>query len=149
MIISLKPLHPKRADRFRYFEKFEDYFHNNQLLPEYQEKPIIRTFWQGFPLICIRRDVLEQITFRNDHEFNDLPKEAGCCLDDMFCYDCLQNEIPMFTDLRIRMNHLKINDNNAKLLFVNNKEPYIQFVKKEQDIPESLIVPRILDNKKS
>jgi hypothetical protein len=121
MIISLKALHPKRDDRFRYFEKFEDYFWHDELRPQYKEKPIIRTMWQGFPLTCIRRDVLEEIKFRNDSEFNGLPKDAGCCMDDVFCWDCIQNEIQMFTDLRIRMNHLKINDNNTRMLFVNKK----------------------------
>jgi hypothetical protein len=121
MIISLKALYPNRNDRFRYFEKFEDYYWHDKLKPEYEKNPIIRTMWQGFPLTCIRRDVLEQIQFRNDHEFNDLPKELGCCIDDVFCWDCIQNEIQTFTDLRIRMNHLKINDNNSRMLFVDKK----------------------------
>src|SRR4029079_5475474 len=41
MIISLKPLHPKRgSDRWRYFEKFENYYnHRGELLRKYQKKP--------------------------------------------------------------------------------------------------------------
>jgi hypothetical protein len=141
MIVSLRPLYPKRDDRFRYFEKFEDYYKYDQeinqfteLLPYYKDKPILRTFWQGFPFMAIKRSVLQDIEFRNDYQFNNIPKDAGCCLDDVFCWDCLQNEISMWTDLRIRMNHLKINDNNTSMLIVKGKEEYTQFVKKEVDI---------------
>jgi hypothetical protein len=99
-------------------------------LPYYKQKPIIRTHWQGFPLTGIRRDVLEEIKLKTNMK--------GSSVDDVFCWDCIQNEIPMWTDLRIRMNHLKINDKNSRMLFVN-KEPYTQFVKKETDIPVSMI----------
>lgn len=140
MIISLKPLHPKRGDRFRHFEYFRDYYQQNyeeggygELLPLYQDKPIIRTYWQGFPLMAIKRNVLQEITFRNDSEFNNISKEEGCCLDDVFCYDCSMEDIPMHTDLRIRMNHLKINVNNAVMLPKGNK-PYTKMLKSKNKI---------------
>lgn len=125
MNISLKPFKPDETDQFRYFEKFEDYFWHDKLKPEYQEKPIIRTMWQGFPLTCIRRDVLEEIKIK--------PNMKGYAVDDAFCWDCIQNEIPMYTDLRIRMNHLKYNDNNTSMQLVQNKEPYTKLVKKTRD----------------
>ena len=144
MIISLKPLHPTRGDRFRYFESFDDYYQKDyetggwgELLPLYQDKPIIRTYWQGFPLMAIERSVLNEITFRNDSSFNNLPKNEGCCLDDVFCYDCSMEDIPMHTDLRIRMHHLKKNVNNAELLPKGNR-PYTKLLKQKDVVTEIL-----------
>lgn len=133
MAFSLTPFKPRISDRFRYFEKFDKYFFHDKLRSEYQDNPILRTMWQGFPLTCIRKDVIQEIGFRDDAEFKGLPRGSGCCIDDGFCYDCIQNEIPMYTDLRIRMNHLKFNDNNTRMQLVKDKKPYTKLVKKTRD----------------
>lgn len=116
LIIGLEPIPPVRSDRTRFFQKADKYFnYDGQLQYDYKQNPIIRTMWQGFPLTTIRRDVLEEITFRNDAEYNNLPIELGCCIDDVFCWDLIKHNIQSFTDLRIRMIHLKRNQQNAYL----------------------------------
>lgn len=57
--------------------------------------------YSGFPLMFIRRDVVEQIPFRD---------YKGCCLDATFCADCEMLEIPIYVDLRVIMKHLKIDN---------------------------------------
>jgi hypothetical protein len=116
LLVKDKIVPLKRENKIRYFEHISVYYYaTGRLKEEYAADPIVRTVWQGFPLTCIRRDVLELIRFRTDAAYNDLPPSEGCCVDDVFSWDLIQNNIASYTDLRVRTQHLKRNKNNAFL----------------------------------
>jgi hypothetical protein len=75
--------------------------------------PIINVRYAGFPLIFIRRDVIEKIDFRPIPYYN-------CCPDVQFCYDCEALGISLFVDLRVVGNHLKKRDGIYDNMFVGN-----------------------------
>lgn len=136
MAVSRRILHPKRNNRARHFETFKEFYDNNgNLWPKWRNNPIIKTRWQGFPLTCISRDVVKLIPFRNDASFNNLPLDMGCCSDDVFCWDCLQNEIEMFTDLRIRCDHLRKDEAAYAMKKENEKpSPYCMIKKRRKGV---------------
>jgi hypothetical protein len=75
-----------------------------------------RVGYSGFPLFAIRRDIADQIPFRND---------GGCCIDVMFCWDCAQRDIPVYVDPKIIMLHLKRQDGIYEEYNVGAKKPFI------------------------
>jgi hypothetical protein len=75
--------------------------------------------FSGFPLMFIRRDVVEILPFR---DYN------GCCIDSTFCSDCVMLEIPIYVDLRVIMKHLKIDNVAVDESFgTGKKEPQVVF----------------------
>jgi len=137
LLVTDKVVPLKRENKLRYFEHIHRYYaYNGKLRPEFARDPILRTVWQGFPLTCIKRSVLEIIKLRTDAEFNDLDPAYGCCVDDVFSWDLLQNNIASYTDLRIRTKHLKKNKNNARLQPIKNKNAYFKLEKAKEPMPE-------------
>jgi len=61
----------------------------------------------GFGLTAIRRDVVEQFTFDTDSVYKNNGPAAGASLDLVFCYNCKENDIPIYIDQRIDMKHLR------------------------------------------
>ena len=66
--------------------------------------PLQRVMYSGFPLMFIRRDVVEKIPFRD---------YKGCCIDATFCADCAMLEVAIWVDFRVIMKHLKIDNVNV------------------------------------
>jgi hypothetical protein len=74
-----------------------------------QENPLIKVAFTGFPLIVIPRSAMEQIAFRND-SFTGQFDGNGCCVDVMFCNDAIEKGFEIYVDTRVRLQHLKFND---------------------------------------
>lgn len=83
------------------------------------QNPIIQTGFNGFALMVIRRDIVEKFDFLNDSEYNDVQTKEGGSLDVQFCYLCHTNEIPIMTDARVDMLHLRMSGH----VRVGKKEP--------------------------
>lgn len=80
-------------------------------LPSYThegKQPIIQVGFSGFPLMVIRRDVMEKIHFANDSSTNNIPYPMGGSMDVHFCHNCYQLNIPIFADTRVDMMHLRM-----------------------------------------
>jgi len=92
------------------------------LLPEWD---IFQAEFSGFPLMAIRRDIVERFEFRGDRVFEGLPPTRGASYDLVFCWDCKENGIPIYVDSRIDMLHLRtkggcvINKEEQKVVFMN------------------------------
>lgn len=71
------------------------------------KEDIFQVAFSGFPLMAIRRDVLEKVTFDADRVFEGLPPDRGASLDFVFCWYCAQQDIPVMVDKRIDMLHLR------------------------------------------
>ena len=69
-----------------------------------KEKEIRKVLFAGFPFMFIRRDIMERVKFRPDYSFNDGVK-AGASMDITFCWDCFQNDIPIYADFGCHMLH--------------------------------------------
>lgn len=61
----------------------------------------------GFGLTAIRKDVVEKIEFWGDGLFTGKGMKFGASLDFVFCWNCHENNIPIFVDKRIDMQHLR------------------------------------------
>lgn len=68
---------------------------------------IFQVAFSGFPLMAIRRDVVEKIPFDADKVFEGLPPHRGASLDFVFCWRCQDMNIPVHVDKRIDMLHLR------------------------------------------
>jgi hypothetical protein len=82
-----------------------------------------RVGYAGFPLMAISKHVANKIPFRND---------GGCCIDVMFCWDCAQNNIPIFVDPKINMLHLKREDGLYEEYKVGQNKPFIYIQELQQ-----------------
>lgn len=72
------------------------------------DKDIFQVKFAGFGLTAIRRDVIEKIEFAGDGVFKGKGMEFGASLDFVFCWNCHENNIPVYVDKRIDMKHLRI-----------------------------------------
>lgn len=63
--------------------------------------------FSGFPLMALRRDVVEAYDFPADRVFEGLAPDRGASLDLVFCHWCQENNIPIMVDKRIDMKHLR------------------------------------------
>ena len=61
----------------------------------------------GFGLTAVRRDIVESIPFAGDGVFKGKGMEFGASLDFVFCWTCHENEVPIYVDKRIDMEHLR------------------------------------------
>ena len=71
------------------------------------EQDLFKVAFSGFPLMAIRRDVLDQYSFMADRVFEGKTPEMGASLDLVFCYHCQEHNIPIMVDPDIRMTHLR------------------------------------------
>jgi len=92
---ELPPLDDLTLDSYNWMD--ESY--RDRWLRMYEE-PIIQMKHIGFPLVFIRRDVIETLEFR-------LQPRYTSCMDLQFCIDCDNLGIPIFVDLRVVGHHLK------------------------------------------
>jgi len=81
----------------------------------------IRVMFAGWPLVIIRRDVVEKIRFKDDAEYGNYT--CGCCDDVIWCADCHDLGIPIYCDLRAQMKHLKVNAWSLVNYMVGKKVP--------------------------
>lgn len=90
------------------------------ILPEWD---IFQVDFSGFPLMAIRRDVVEQTEFKCDRIYQGLPANRGASVDLVFCWECKENRIPIHVDQMIDMVHLRtkggimLGDKTKEVLF--------------------------------
>jgi len=63
--------------------------------------------FSGFPLMAIRRDIVNEIMFDADRVFEGKPPNRGASLDTVFCWYCQERDIPITVDKKIDMKHLR------------------------------------------
>lgn len=92
--------------------------------------PIFQVGFSGFPLMVIRRDVVEKIPFANDAAINEVMYEKAGSLDVHFCHTCHQLGIPIFADTRVDMEHLRMEGT----MQVGKKELVVTLIKNKQSL---------------
>jgi len=101
------------------------------LLDEYKrlEKTVVPVTFQGFAPLLAVREVIERIRFRDDRIENNY--ERGCCIDVMFCHDCLEAGIPLHVDLGVFTDHYFLAGKKGARTYCwgSNKSPYIKLIK--------------------
>lgn len=102
---------PRHLDGKRYYS----FFHEDEHDPK---NPIVNVPWSGFPLMAIRRDVIEAIELEGDRRWND-NSPTSSSWDVVFCYKCKQAGIPVHADTSNRMLHLR----HGGEIFVGKKRP--------------------------
>lgn len=94
------------------------------------ENQPIRVKHMGDPFPIIRRDIVEKLSFDNDHKYNNVAEQDGCCEDIVMCLELDKLLIPINCDLRAWFKHLKINDEESrKNLLIDREIANIQYVK--------------------
>ena len=68
---------------------------------------IFQVKFNGFALMVIRRDIVEKQAFACDGTFRLKGEQSGASVDFVFCWYCHDNNIPIFVDKRIDMQHLR------------------------------------------
>lgn len=68
---------------------------------------IFQVKFSGFPLMAIRRDIVEMFPFATDSIFKGKGMQFGASLDFVFCWYCHEYGIPIYVDQRIFMKHLR------------------------------------------
>ena len=63
--------------------------------------------FSGFPLMAIRRDIVEMFPFATDSIFKGKGMQFGASLDFVFCWYCHEYNVPIYVDKRIFMHHLR------------------------------------------
>lgn len=88
-----------------------------------KENPIIQVKFSGFPLMVIRRDIVEQIPFYSDSMYNEVSYKDSGSLDVQFCFNALRLDVAMFADTRVFMTHLR----TSGTMRVGTEKPYCTF----------------------
>jgi len=86
------------------------------------KEDIFQVAFSGFPLMAIRRDIVEKVPFDADRVFQGLPPDRGASLDFVFCWYCVMKDIPIMVDKRIDMLHLRTKGG----LMLNNKHKKVK-----------------------
>jgi len=68
---------------------------------------VFQVAFSGFPLMSIRRDIVEKVPFDADKVFEGKPPTNGASLDFVFCWYCQEKDIPIMVDKRIDLLHLR------------------------------------------
>jgi len=63
--------------------------------------------FNGFALMAIHRDIIQRTEFPCDGIFRLKGEAFGASVDFVFCWWCHENNIPIYTDKRIDMQHLR------------------------------------------
>ena len=94
--------------------------------------------FNGFALMAIRRDIVEKTPFATDGIFRLKGAECGASVDFVFCWFCHDNNIPVYVDRRIDMQHLramgriKHGEISTKLCFIPNNSNEEQKLNKQE-----------------
>jgi hypothetical protein len=99
-IVNLTTIMPSKQRSGRYYR-----FIKRQELEGSED--IFQVAFSGFPLMAIRRDIVEKFNFDADRIYQGLDGSRGASLDLVFCWNCQENDIPVWADKRIDMKHLR------------------------------------------
>lgn len=95
------------------------------------EKGVIPVKFSGFPLMFIRRDIIEQIELEGDLKYNKGSMSTqDYAYDLVFCYNCEKLNIPIYADTTVVLRHLKVTamSHITRKIMVGKKEPKIVFI---------------------
>ncbi len=84
--------------------------------------------FSGFPLMIIRRDIIQKIPFERTSDLLGIEKEVNC-LDISFCWRLHQNDIPIYADTRVNLLHLKELNDESQPVLVGREKPVIEHQK--------------------
>lgn len=106
-------------------------------------EPIKQVQFSGFPLMCLRRDIVERFDFEGLHDYlarhgNDNPALVNGSLDTVLCWKFYQEKIPIMADMRIKMLHLKQLINKSEKPLTGTKPPRVLFWPKRQEKPNEI-----------
>lgn len=104
---------------------YYDWFTSSDKMADFE-----KVWFSGFPLMIIRRDIVERIPFERTSDLLGIDKEINC-LDISFCWRCYENKIPIFADTRIKLLHLKELNDESQPVLVGIKEPITELKKSE------------------
>lgn len=91
---------------------------------------IQKVWFSGFPLMIIRRDIVERIPFERTSDLLGIDREVNC-LDISFCWRCYEKKIPIFADTRVKLLHLKELNDESQPTLVGIEKPVTE-IKKSQ-----------------
>ena len=74
---------------------------------EIPDKEFFQVKFAGFGLTAIRRDIVEKYEFAGDGIFKGKGMTFGASLDFVFCWWCHENQVPIWADSKIYMQHLR------------------------------------------
>ena len=82
---------------------------------------LIPVKFAGFPLFIIPRNIVEQVSFRDDS--NAEFRQTGVCWDVMYCHDSQQKGFHIYTDIRVDLKHLRLsNESEIQLNLQRQRE---------------------------
>jgi hypothetical protein len=92
---------------------------------------ILKVKFSGFPLMFIRRDVLDKIKFESDIEWNP-DAEKPEAFDVTFCYRCDQLSIPIYANTSVILHHLReapatLYPDGPNVFYINKRDPEVIF----------------------
>jgi len=85
---------------------------------------IFQVEFSGFPLMAIKREIVERFPFDADRIFEGKAAEMGASLDLVFCWKCKEANIPIYADTRIDMKHLRASGR----MRIHAKPPTMNFI---------------------
>lgn len=95
-------------------------------------EPVHRVGFAGFPLMFIRRDIIEKIPFGTiPYPVDERPiweTRGGFGGDLAFCTSCKYYDIPVMVDLTCKMEHLRFEGE----MLIGKKPPSIEFIRNNQ-----------------
>lgn len=87
------------------------------------EKEFFQVKFAGFGLTAIRRDIIEKYEFAGDAIFKGKGMQFGASLDFVFCWWCHENNVPIWVDQKIDMQHLRLSGTHQ----VGERSPKVYF----------------------
>lgn len=96
---------------------------------EIPDKDFIQVKFAGFGLTAIRRDIIERYEFAGDGIFKGKGMSFGASLDFVFCWWAHENQVPVWVDTKIDMQHLRTSGTHR----VGEKSPRVWFVEYGKD----------------
>lgn len=82
-------------------------YYNWIKLQDMPDKEYFQVKFAGFGLTAIRRDIIERYEFAGDAIFKGKGMQFGASLDFVFCWWCHENNVPIWIDSKIHMQHLR------------------------------------------
>lgn len=107
-LLNITPPHNIPEAKTPYLERKYEFMRDSQINQNNLDHQLVRVGFSGFPLMAIRRDIIEKIPFETDAEAMQKPIEYGQSTDLIFCYRCMEEGIPIYADTKNFMKHLRL-----------------------------------------
>lgn len=106
-ILNITP--PSNVPHSEWSKRKYEWISRDRLYSHTQDgkNPIIEVGFNGFALMIIRRDIVQTIDFYSDYICNPIPWQIAGAFDVQFCFQCHKRDIPIYTDTRVDLLHLR------------------------------------------